>query len=102
MGATSPGRWQAWQFCCKMGRTSLLNVADAARANVPIAQNTPMTFRVFTVSLLGCESVSSKLLRADLGAGSTEFVGRSLLPGKRIAHHRNPALVHQARHERHG
>ena len=26
MGATSPGRWQLWQFFCRIGRTSLLNV----------------------------------------------------------------------------
>src|ERR1700692_2134184 len=29
MGATSPGRWQFWQFFCKMGRTSLLKVTLA-------------------------------------------------------------------------
>src|SRR5688500_11984071 len=26
MGATSPGRWHVWQFFCRIGRTSLLNV----------------------------------------------------------------------------
>src|SRR5690242_4408827 len=39
MGATSPGRWQAWQFLCRMGRTSLLNVTvvfGAAWAAIPI------------------------------------------------------------------
>src|SRR4030095_1098023 len=26
IGAISPGRWQVWQFFCRIGRTSLLNV----------------------------------------------------------------------------
>src|SRR5579864_3652683 len=42
MGATSPGRWQPWQFFCKIGRTSLLNVTvlEAAPATIPIRQPT--------------------------------------------------------------
>jgi hypothetical protein len=49
MGAIWPGRWQVWQFLCKIGRTSLLNVTvgedvvvSAAMAAIPIrtsAQN---------------------------------------------------------------
>jgi hypothetical protein len=42
IGATSPGRWQPWQFFCKMGRTSLLNVGALvpvpAMADIPIAK----------------------------------------------------------------
>jgi hypothetical protein len=37
MGPISPGRWHVWQFLCKTGRTSRLNVTDevsAARAAV--------------------------------------------------------------------
>src|SRR5580658_930224 len=41
IGATSPGRWQPWQFFCRMGRTSLLNVGElAAMAATPIARPT--------------------------------------------------------------
>jgi hypothetical protein len=38
MGAASPGRWQAWQFFCKMGRMSLWKVtgAESAAASVPV------------------------------------------------------------------
>src|ERR1019366_10175695 len=32
IGAISPGRWQVWQFCCRIGRTSLENVAGAVSA----------------------------------------------------------------------
>src|SRR5665213_1403144 len=40
MGATSPGRWHSWQFFCRTGRTSLLNVTlfEAASAATPIKQ----------------------------------------------------------------
>src|SRR6185436_5381206 len=31
-GATSPGRWQDWQFFCNMGRTSLLKVGAVGSA----------------------------------------------------------------------
>jgi len=40
MGPISPGRWQPWQFFCRIGRTSLLKVtaavlASAAKAMLP-------------------------------------------------------------------
>jgi hypothetical protein len=39
MGATSPGRWQVWQFFCKIGKTSLLKVTgvDVAGAGKGLA-----------------------------------------------------------------
>src|SRR6266700_5072109 len=33
---------------------------------------------------------------------SAEHIRRGLLPTKNIAHHWNPPLLHQARHQRHG
>src|SRR6516164_6855566 len=43
MGATSPGRWQPWQFFCRIGRTSLSKVTefgewDWASATIPVSQ----------------------------------------------------------------
>src|ERR1700726_53877 len=51
MGATSPGRWQPWQFFCKIGRTSLLNVTapEAAIAAIPIRHPTKVMRNVFII-----------------------------------------------------
>nr|ASY01928.1 hypothetical protein [uncultured bacterium] len=51
IGAISPGRWHSWQFFCKTGRTSLLNVTgefEAARAAAPIRQPNIETWIILT------------------------------------------------------
>jgi hypothetical protein len=32
IGAMAPGRWHSWQFCCRIGSTSLLKVGAAGAA----------------------------------------------------------------------
>jgi hypothetical protein len=49
IGAIWPGRWHAWQFFWRIGRTSLVNVAGAAAAScafvVPVAISMPDAMR---------------------------------------------------------
>src|SRR4030095_1940314 len=49
IGAIWPGRWPDWQFFCKIGRTSLVNVTGAPAAScalvVPVAISTPTPMR---------------------------------------------------------
>src|SRR5689334_10440547 len=54
MGPISPGRWQTWHFCCRMGSTSLLKVTGDPAANAPALHNRPAIQRRMNRTPLSC------------------------------------------------
>src|ERR1700682_1868504 len=69
IGATSPGRWQPWQFFCKIGSTSRLNVTEAgaleaAAAAIAMTEPARDTRSVLTLrpswASLHCEAIIAK------------------------------------------
>src|SRR5581483_6260804 len=63
IGATSPGRWQVWQFFCKIGRMSLLKVADgeSAATSVP-AQISAASNALLDMRPPGCVQADNQYL----------------------------------------
>jgi hypothetical protein len=78
IGATSPGRWQPWQFFCKMGSTSRLNVTgagalEAAAAAIVMNQPARDTRNVLTLSPL----LDDQTLRCHHSRGLGQTQGSS-------------------------